>query len=180
MGQLLNAETRREYDMMPLGSIYMDLYVQDMFKRAAKREADRRNAKGEKVTAREVLDEMGLKIEDDEVEDSVDTDEPMGQTEVEEPAGYTDPWEYSYYLWRSISPEEDRLQQWQELVHSEAVANGIVFRFAVGYRGGSDTPDWCVEQVGDVHVAFLNERIKPTRAHASAAVSHLDRMVLGD
>lgn len=179
MGQLLNAETRREYDCTPLGQPYMDRYVQDGFKRAAKREADRRNAQGDKITAREVLDEMGLKIEDEESPDPVDNEEQVGQHGAEEPAGYVDPWEYSYYLWRSISPEEDRLQQWQELLHREAVASRVVIQFAVGYRGGSDVPDWSVTTVGDAHVAFLNERVKPTRAHALAALSQLSQAALG-
>lgn len=177
MGQLLNPEVRREYDRMPLGSIYLDRFVQEDLKRAAKREADRRNAAGENITPREVLDEMGLKIEDEEDPDPVDT-EPAPSDYGDED-GYGDPWEYSYYLWRSISPEEDRLQEWQSLLHRAATADQIVLRFAVGYRGGNDAPDWTVRSIGDTHVVFLNERVKPSRAHALNAMAQLSRVAQG-
>ena len=172
MTQLLNPRIRYEYDLMPLGSLYInDRFVQGRIKDAARKESDRRKAQGEEVTPEEVIEEMGLKLEPPiEEEENLFEDQDEPGVPEEEPELF-EPWEYSYYLWKSICPEEERLKEWQTFLHRASVDLGVAMRFSVGYCGGSIEEEWHLRQIDEMPVFFLNEGVRPDIEKARQAIA---------
>jgi hypothetical protein len=172
MGQLLNPEIRRAYDLMPLGSIFMDDYVREEINRFAKARAAERaadlSAKGWDVTDEmydDLLDEtfrfMGVT---DEPEDT--PSEPLDQgIEMSKDPSSPAKFAYAYYIWRtSIRRALDREQDlaaWQGLLISALAQEGIRTRFSIGWHGSKDH-DVLLAQVGYRQVFFLGLEVTPT------------------
>ena len=185
--QLLNPEIRQEYDAMPLGERYMnDPYIQQEVKQSAQKEASARQRDGEDVTTEDILNERGFGVDKGEEEPETPeieiTDEVEIQEEPDESFGsYAVDWDYAYYLWKSISIEDEPLARWQEMLHNEFVARRVKIHFAVGWRGGMDDQKWAIRKVGDVWVIFLSERVSLSgnagKVTAAEAASHLLQLI---
>lgn len=172
--QLLNPVVRREYDMMPLGSVYIDQFVHDAVHRAVQREMARRRLRQSQeqmddpqdVNYEDVLVDMGFRIVPDE--DEVDNAEDEGLT------ASAPRWGYSFYLWKSNEREDTaRLAMWQEHVVAALARKGVRTRIAVGYCGRMAHP-YVVGVVGNLPIVFLNDREQPEPLLADRAA---DRVV---
>lgn len=183
--QLLDPDIRREYDAMPLGERYMnDPYIQQEIKQKAQREANLRQRDGEEVTTKDVLREQGFDVEEiveEEPEPEFVEEIIEEEAEEENPYGYELDWDYSYYLWKSISIEDQPLAQWQSMIHNELVAMKAKIHFAVGWRGGLDEQKWAIKKVGETWVVFLSEKVSLSgtsgKVTAAEAASHLLQLI---
>ena len=149
--QLLADDVRRAYDRMPLGEPFFDDYYEEMFRNKAAVEVGRRVAEGlvdvEDGNARErVLSEWGLGFNDDLAEA-----EPAPEDDLVEIS-----WKWSFYLWRSVCLNTERLAEWQAALVREFSSRGARIRFCVGYFGKSPL-SWVSGVVGDRIVLYLNE-----------------------
>lgn len=155
--QLLSPVIRRIYDAQPLGATFLDQYVEMALKRRALQAARRRQAAGEAITPKEVLDEWGFVIPEKDPsrpekdhfsqreegegpsEEQVDIPKESREDTPETP---TEDWPYNYYGWR-LSTIRDHaedlrsMQAWQEAIAAECHRRGVVVRFAVGLIGHS-------------------------------------------
>jgi len=161
--QLINPEIRREYDATPLGQRYMnDPYIQEEIKQAAQKEANKRQKDGQDVSAKDVLNEQGFDVEDEE---PVEGPEEVSETEEipDEPEdefeGFEEGWDYAYYLWKSIAIIEKPLALWQRAVHANLVKEGAILHFGVGWRGDAEAQYWTIKKVNNVWVVFLSESL---------------------
>jgi hypothetical protein len=174
--QLLDPVVRREYDLMPLGSVYMnDPFVQDAIKIAAYREAARRRKDGHDSSAEAVLSEWGFNLLEDELETVEEIREvPVLDEELSEDEDILYSWAYSYYLWRSAPCEDDRLKEWQQLIVSALARRGLIARFTVGFMGGDFPDDILYMHIEDHHVLFLNANYTPHTHLADIAADLLE------
>lgn len=173
LSQLLNAEKRRAYDRMPLGSVFLDdRYVQERLTRAASREAVRRRASGSEQTAEEVLSEWGYNYKDASHQGSFDNEPEIGQAE-DQPED-EQPWGFGYYRWRTADLNEDRLRRWQQLLIQVLAAEGRGMAFAVGVVGKTFAP--CMTRPGINPIFFLREGTEPTLDTARTAIRQLDAL----
>ena len=177
--QLLNRETRREYDLSPLGEPFLDDYVRAELARIVK-------AKQQQVTdlirnaGFEVTDEMAESIERDIAaemgympaeEDESDT--PDEVIDASSKLGKDDPhpakFEYSHYVW-GVRPSADpattaRLSEWQQHLVSALSRKGISIKFAVGLHGKAHR--WVQATVGYRTVFLLSASEQPTEELAA-------------
>lgn len=171
MGQLLDPRVRWAYDRAPLGEPFLDDdFVQEDLKRRAHEEAWRRTMSGGVETHRDqVLNEWGLNAvatDETDVADQVDSDSGAGQ---DEPQPSQIPWEYAFYLWRTVTGSLEHLRCWQELLLRELSVLGYTVRFSVGMIGKETTP-YILHSAGQDFIFFLNEDFLPTPELAAQAV----------
>lgn len=139
VAQLTDPVIRRAYDQVPLGGIFTwDRDVEASIKRAAAAEASQRMARGEEVSADDVLEEMGVK--------APPQDDPGEEPERKQlPAARRGRWEsqWGHYLLAgpqgSPPPADGLLEAWQGMVAAALREHGIVMSFAVGH-GHGDAP----------------------------------------
>lgn len=171
--QLLNAQVRHEYDRCRLGQQFLDdIYVQDALKRTAAREASRRTAAGDRVSAEDVLDEQGYVLRPDEMVD--DVLDKRQDRKLSDPRRNLREWMWAYYLWRSFEDDADRLSRWQSLLVSALAGEGVTTHLAVGFMGKNPRP-FALAAVDGNTVVLLNERETPTEELASSAAAQLMR-----
>lgn len=167
LSQLLNAEKRRAYDRMPLGSTFLDdRYVQERIAREASQEAVRRRAAGQEQTAEEVLSDWGFDYKDASHQGSFDNEPEVGQAE-DEPED-EQPWGFGYYRWRTADLNEDRLRRWQRYLIQVLADERRTVTFAVGVVGNTFAP--CMTRPGPNPIFFLREETEPTLDIARMAV----------
>jgi hypothetical protein len=135
MAQLSDPAVRRAYDLVPLGGVFLlDKYTEARLKRAAAAEASRRSAAGGEATTRDVLEEMGLRVEP--------PPPGGGAPPPEAPRGR---WErqWGHYLLSGAqgAPRAGTalLEAWQGMVAAALRERGISMTFAVGMAAG-DAP----------------------------------------
>jgi len=150
--QLLNAKIREAYDRTPQDAMFLDEYTDTELKQRAHRESGRRAAQGQLLSPEEILDEWGYTLLSD---DEVDSVSPI----VKDQDHRGDPWEYSYYAWKTSSylPDEVRLQHWQELLSTAASRRGISPEMVIGTTALSDRP-YMLEDVNGQTVIFFSEK----------------------
>jgi hypothetical protein len=168
--QLLQPATRRQYDLCPLGSLFMqDEAVIAMLKRKAAEMASRMTAAGDARTADDVLEEMGF-----ERVPTPDSDEGRARAEQmaleaarspQEPA--EQPWRYAWFRYDADSAE-DVMAAWQHQVVHVLAARRMRARIAVGTFAGPD-PSTAIWHEGRT-IFFLREGDAPTRHAAEMAV----------
>lgn len=180
--QLLNPETRRAYDLVPFGELFMDAYVLDMLKRRMHAERSRRMSHladlgvnlddvSQESIERDILAEMGymdpdekpVQTPDDTPSEVVDEDPEPGQDDPD-PAKF----EYSFYAWRT-RPRPDapeKMREWQHQLVRALSKEGLTLRFAVGVHGQPNP--WLSAEVGYRTVFFLGADEEPTPALAEA------------
>jgi hypothetical protein len=168
---LLDPVERRRYDMVRVGDIYMDLFVQDWFRRQAFAEARRRNLHGgHRATREQVLDEWGLT--EDTPKPALDSlDEVVHDPQYPTDEGCPEAWEWSYYLWGSRSTNTAKLSLWQGMLIRECISLGAVIRFCVGFSSRRNPARWATGVIGQHHVIYLREDVEPTDELAALAVS---------
>lgn len=169
--QLLDPEVRREYDLTPLGEVFMDDYVRDALNRIMHDQLSRRMAdlaamgvdtEGLDTTSitRDIYAEMGYMDEDDDTPVEVVDSTPTGGQDEASPAKF----EYAYYLWatrlREDSATAARLATWQQVLVSAFSREGVHIKFAVGLHGKPHR--WVQGLVGYRTVFFLNREEEPT------------------
>lgn len=154
--QLLNTKTREAYDRMPEDSTFLDAYTDEQLKRRAHEESGRRAAQGQLISPEQVLDEWGYAVLGD---DEVDSVSPIGKDQVH---GRDEPWDYSYYAWKTTSylPDENRLQQWQEQLSTAASRRGVSPELVIGTTALSYRP-FMLEHVNGSPVVFFSESTTP-------------------
>lgn len=172
--QLRSPETRREYDAVPLGAMFLDKFMEEWLKKRAITEAAKRaKAQGldsDEAAAMDILKEWGFGKADKA--DKPDDSEELPELPPTEEGEKKIPWMYSYYLWRSSCDDTERLARWQQLLLSEFVRVGMKRRFAVGYMG-RQPQDWVAGEVQGKFVAFLREHSEPTQEMAADLVATL-------
>jgi hypothetical protein len=180
--QLLDRDTRRQYDRTPIGELFLDSWVQDFLKDKAIREAQRRHAEsGEPVEVDDVLAEWGLKAQspgdvesEGEAEYGEDADHPSPKDtsdspESSDPSPKVIPWDWAYYSWRTQRDDTERLARWQQLLVSAFAARKVHYRFAVGFLG-KQPHRYVLGDVDGHEVFFLGEDEEPTEELAAVAV----------
>lgn len=177
--QVLDPQIRHEYDLTPLGSLYLnDEYVQAYLKQQASEEAARRSEAGVPTTAKDVLREQ-YHFDEEEPGDTPDevvdeTPETPEDAELSDPASTFAPWPYGYYVWKSKADDTERLREWQELLVRAFAAEGEVLDLAVGFVGRM-AHRYVVARVGTRHVIFLGDEQIPTEELAGSAATALLR-----
>lgn len=174
--QLLQPKIRKEYDLMPPGSIFLDDYVQQEIFRNAKREAVRRNKAGLLYSPEAVLEEWGFSLlensegeptESDELDSPPDLWETIATADEEEP----DLWPYSYYQLGTTCQDEESMIQWQHLLIEELHSRGIVMQFAVGLTGNHDP--YHIGWLDGLPIFYLADTIEPNETVSRMLVEHL-------
>jgi hypothetical protein len=185
--QLLNKETRAEYDAMPLGSVFLDEYIGEWLKQRAIREAARRTGVGGYVSPEDILAEWGFDLHTSETADLIgsgasETDPPedldlqaLREQDDASQVEYQGRWPYGFYLWHSLCVETDRLGLWQTLLVDALAEQGAVVRFAVGYFGRGPSPYTIGLVGGGVYVVYLNDSVTPDPEVAGRAAQALLR-----
>jgi hypothetical protein len=150
--QLLNTKTRKAYDRMKRGEVFLDAYTDAELKQKAHRESGRRAAEGQLISPEQILDEWGYAVLG---EDEVDSVSPIGKDQINHEA---EPWEYSFYAWKTSSylPDESRLRRWQELLSTAATRYGVRPEMIIGATALSDQP-FMLENVNGSPVVFFSE-----------------------
>lgn len=159
--QLLDAETRRIYDGLPLGEFLIDKFINYALKQAAIKEAIRRSLiDGQPADAVKVMDEMGYKVVQ-HPEDEKDRPPAVGghrQTDLD------DEWRYSYFLHKVRCYDTEILRDWQHMVISALSEVGVTMQIAVGFTSQNDTTPkaWTRTEEASIMVAYLGATTKPT------------------
>lgn len=176
--QLLNAQTRRLYDDMPLGEPYLDdHYVQDALKAKAAAEAGKRTAAGVFTEADQVMDEWGLKMVDEDDAAAIDSAKKDEHSKPRSPDFDPIEWTFAYWLWRSNEiSRTGRLAQWQSSVVASLSEAGAKVRFAVGFLG-RQPHEYLIGKDGSTWIVYVNERLDPalyeqTAVRAAGALLH--------
>lgn len=173
--QLLNSKIREAYDRMPRGETFPDEYTDEQLRleRKARKVAARRRIQGEAVSVEEVLDGWGYALL---TEDEVDSVSPIRKDLI---YGNDDPWEYSYYAWKTSSylPDVHRLRRWQELLSTAASQRGISPEVVIGATAVSDRP-FMLEDVNGSSVVFFSESASLTLSVAHEAIENYLRFSL--
>jgi hypothetical protein len=174
---LLDAEQRREYDAAQPGKKHLDLLQIHMLDELVKREASRRHPEFDtRATQREILEEMGLPIPD---EDSPSGQYPDGEDKTPEIVHTEDlpddhPWLWGYYLLGTGRSDVDRLARWQELLVSALAALEVETLVAVGFIGRGRTDSrFVVGEAYGVRTVFLREDLEPDQEMAVAAAGSI-------
>lgn len=196
--QLLNSETRREYDSYPLGSVFFDKYTEEKLKRRAKEVAAQMG-----WDPSDLLECWGFEVErpheeaEVEVEERVDIpqetreDDPTASPPRPQAEGWeslplqeVEEWPYSYFLWK-LQPRHSALdfgsimRRWQEAIASECLARRASVKFAVGLTSGDNKDDqsFFVMSVKGATVAFISaghiDRVEELAPHAAQWLIHL-------
>lgn len=166
--QLLQEHVRHEYDRMPLGSVFMDEYVQSAILTNAKKEAARRTNLGQWTSGDDILREWGFVfIEEDEETPTEDLTRPDPSPILNHrPDRDDDLWPYSFYKLGTSRQSVENLKKWQSLLLEELQGKNI--SFAVGWsRGGSGFKLYPHE--GRM-IFFLQEDSIPSKRIAQAAI----------
>ena len=162
LAQLMDAGTRRAYDMMPLGGVFhLDREVDAQLKRAAALEAARRVADGEEWTSDEVLEEMGF----------VRNPPGEGGEPAREPARPAAPsWasQWGHYAVSGpqgpVIPVPALLEAWQGMIAAALRRRGIVMSFAVAQ--GRENSVLVLRNVNEPCIFVLTEEsISPDKAN---------------
>ena len=153
--QLLDPQIRAEYDAMPLGSRYDDIYVKHENKKKLSDIAKEESVEsGKLVTVQDLIDE--------------DERERREIPELEPTKNYR--WNWGYYTFKSRKYDPEILAAWQSVLVEEFSAQGLEVVIAIGYIG--KTKKDVVLKVHDGQdVIFLNEETEPTNELAKTAVS---------
>lgn len=163
--QLSDPETRRAYDMTPLGGVFLrDREVAAAIRRKASAEAGRRMSEGEDITADEVMSEMGFQAVPPEQEQ-----EGRGKP-AERPARPRAPrWavQWGHYAVAGPQgiqrPDEAVLEAWQGMVAAALRECGITAVFAVA-QGPGESP-MVLRDINEGCIVFVTgERASPEKA----------------
>lgn len=167
--QLLDSEVRRAYDAMPLGSTFMDRYVEDAIRIKAHEMSARLRESGMDISPEDILLDMGfvpkeeLPNESGEVDTSSEDEQTEGAVEEREQDADPEPWPYAYYLW-SVKAKDSRdhdiehMARWQDLIAQECTRKGLRIAFAVGLMGAQrEGSRVATMSVGGVTVAFIEQ-----------------------
>lgn len=185
--QLLDPEVRRKYDASPLGTVFIDRYVEDQLKLKAQE-----MARAWKISAEEILQQWGFEVSYPAESDSVEDEDPA-QSPPEEPVdipqesqedGAIPPapkprvWPYAYYLWKIRSGQElsdapGILERWQDAIAAECQRRKATIRFAVGLMGArKEGARFLAMSVDGATVVFISadhthqiEELAPHAAH---------------
>lgn len=161
--QLLDEETRREYDLMPYGSVYMDDYVQEEIVRNAKAESARRVELGVWSTPEKILREWGFALEEE-----VSKDLPVSNPSPPPPGGDEgDGWPFSFLQLGTTCADTEIMVRWQGLL-LEALMD-VPTTFAVGYTGRDD--GFRIGTYRGVTVFYLSDVEDPSEELAEELVS---------
>lgn len=166
VAQLCDPVIRRAYDMVPLGGVFTwDRDVEASIKRAAAAESAARTARGEEVTADDVLEEMGVKPPPPE-------DDPEEPERKQLPQARRGRWEsqWGHYLLAgpqgSPAPADGLLEAWQGMVAAALRERGIVMSFAVGH--GHKNAPLVLQDVKEACIFIVTEEgASPEKAKAA-------------
>jgi hypothetical protein len=169
--QLLDVQVRRDYDETPLGSLFLDDYVQDWMRRERVRNVVALLMQGN-LEASEVLKNAPLGWESENL-----SQRPRSLFDYDYSS---EEWPWAYYLWRSDCHDVERLRQWQELLVSVLGERKEHHQLAIGFAGEIESS--CeVLTVGYRVCVFLHEDELPTevlaRAAASRVVKHIHQEI---
>lgn len=165
--QLLDPEQREVYDKIPLGSIFVDYWVDTALRRAAAKKNISLMASGE-ATYEKIYGGPGF-----DAKDVVDKDSWSGQygdLHIVDQPGKED-YGWSYYLWDTDDRSEvaQILDWWRNLLSVEVGTRNGKLRLAVGLFGDPDFQEqWKVHWVGYRTVVFLGDH--PMDLLASKAI----------
>lgn len=163
--QLLNPVVRRQYDLMPLGSILLDHFVQEEIKRRASLEAARRRTSGHQSSTDEVLAEWGFQgVEHEEA--------PATEMAVDD----SDVWQYSFYLWE-VQPELHQAvyaRRWQEAIVRISAKVGLRRQISIGIkRKTRNHSPYLIANYQNRDIVFLQEGSAPAESIALDALAEL-------
>lgn len=159
MTQLLDLDIRDRYDRSPIGSMFIDEYVETFLRAKAAQEISEMRMKG--LLSEAEFRELDLDPLDFFAEDSNLSDQGSIVITPEE-------WRWSYYLWGSDCDDKERLRQWQELLIGTLGEWKEHHQLAIGFVGNSNIP-YEIRAVGYRKVVFLNDLEQPTEALAESA-----------
>jgi hypothetical protein len=138
LSQLLNKETRYEYDRLPLGALYLkDRDVEAWVKEMAHRAANAMRERGTQMTASDVLRDWGLEAQPRPPGEDGDAGSPPDA--YEQPQAET-PWmsQWAWYIEQGVTRSEDwtvrlaLLGEWQKLLIRAFARCGARVTFGVG------------------------------------------------
>jgi hypothetical protein len=170
LAQLLNRAVRREYDLMPLGALFLrDAYTQELLKREAIRVAAGMYAQdGTEVSAEDILEEMGYSASDQQAPAA--GEQPEAPRPLPRPGR---PWDarWSWYrlsAYDNVSWRVPDLERWQLLLIRAFAEEELTVSFAVGLHTGDGIDVRAAASPGSL-IIFLG-RGEPTQQLARDAV----------
>ena len=163
--QLLDPGVRRIYDACPLGTRFIDRYVEEELKQAALRRAEQMREMGIDADAKDVLREWGFDLQDSsEDEGSEEVDIPQDSRDDDDvPPREPERWTYATYGWRLRTKElslggPEFLRRWQEAVTAACQRRGIWVSFGVGLMGAVEPGRVAISSVDGTKVVFVSVR----------------------
>jgi hypothetical protein len=174
LAQLLDPAIRREYDMMPLGALFLkDAYVNELLKREAHRVAtEMYDEDGENVTVQDILAGMGYSAGQG---GTAAGERPEAPTALPRASGRDRPWMLQWSWYRlagdaDISWRAEVLERWQLMLVRAFDETGMPVRFSVGLYTGWGVHVRHGSSPGSL-IIFLG-RDEPTQQLARNAVEH--------
>lgn len=190
LSQLLDRDLRREYDALPLGTVWLkDRYVQEFIKKRAADEARARSDRPRRwwgsqnpdsaVTPEDILGEWGFGLDrhpqpDDDEEASALLPSRPALSQAGSSRWPEQPWTSRWSYYELGWPSQSRvamLPAWQDLLLRELGRHGIRISFAVG-AAGKDNPEGFVvlrsPSTGSLIICLAGDA--PSRAWAARAV----------
>lgn len=158
--QLLNSQTRRDYDATPLGHVFLDFYVEQRIKNKAKQTAQSYRAMGLDISEEEVLAEMGFKATpkdpngfDIPQKAGDDGSTQRSRKQVKPGPGPT------FYLKKMLVNQLPPgavlfMSEWRTAIFEALYSEKITMSFAIGMMAGR--PGVEVLSVAGVKVAFVS------------------------
>lgn len=169
--QLVNDETRRKYDAVPLGAVFMDDEIEEWMRHRLANEAQKNVAAGRDQW--DGVEDLAIRLGQMDPTESVLDGGEGGDQNLSHPRGTLRSWAWSWYSWNTGCTDTARLAEWQGALSRAFEERGERTELAVGF-GGADMESPCeAKWIGYRLVAFLNDNEQPTEALAQAFVSRV-------
>jgi hypothetical protein len=183
--RLLDPVFRRKYDRRTLGQPIDDEYrFREAFRLAADMASRQSRLLGKVITYRQILGEdlfekMSREAEAEKQAEDIEAQRELreeGQDIAERPESEDFIWLWAYFLWQSRHDDDQKLSEWQRMLHQACVREGLSLQVAVGYFGatsGAATARVRHPKPGGGHteILFLREDVLPSQALADVVVA---------
>lgn len=161
---LLNEKTRAEYDAIPPGDLFFDIFIRRAVE-AVIHDASSDMGPGE-------VDE-NYEREAQAIRDELD--EKMNKRQVLDSRAYSDDdlphWGWGYYRWRSNRRDTASLTEWQAHLVKALSDQGVTTRLSIGFAGAHLPLPWGLLPIGHRLVMFLRDGEQPTPELAADAAT---------
>jgi hypothetical protein len=167
---LLNRDTRRDYDAVPLGRFYLDRYVIDRIRKAEVENARVAQEAGYEVEMDDSAtpESVEERIRDEYESDSQELDD---RSETRQTVGI-DGWPWRLHAWQycpDLINEMDTIRRWQQVLGEAMRECGQKRRFSVGLHA-LDSRACIVQETEEGPVFYLRVGADPTEETAEAVV----------